>query len=77
MQESPYQHVGKAFTDVWDCNLPMDDLGKLLNILSINLGVVLAELTRRGVHWEVLDRNVVKSVLRGVDQTAKSKRAAA
>jgi len=65
----PHQKIQSAFAEGWSAELSTDDIGKLLFRLGICLGTVIAELTKRGVHWEVIDRNIKKATLRGVDQS--------
>lgn len=60
----------QAFQEVWkEGERPTQEVGQLLNTVSIQLGCIIAELNLRGVPWEVIDKHVTQSLLRGVDKT--------
>lgn len=63
----PHIKLANSFKENWDKDLETAYVGKTLNILSRNLGVVIAELTSRGIPWEVIDRNINKYTINGVE----------
>ena len=66
-----HQTILDVFSEKWNPKLSTVQVGKTLTALSICLGVVIAELTLRKIPWEVIDKNINKSVLRGVDRRIK------
>lgn len=69
--DDPHRQVLLAFAKTWSKELSTDEAGKMLTSLSMKLGEVIAELTARGIPWEIIDRNIHKSVRKGVDQHLK------
>lgn len=68
---SLHQRILTTFSQGWDPTLSTLSLGKTLTALGFCLGVVIAELTLRKVPWEVIDKNINKSLIRGVDRHIK------
>jgi hypothetical protein len=63
----PYSKLHRVFLNLGIDELETQELGQLLNILSLELGSVAAELIDRGVPSEVIDKHINRSLLRGVD----------
>lgn len=68
----PHKHILQAFSSVWSDDLDQDQIGRLLVSVSYCLGRAIAELNRRGVPYEVIDKNIKSAVLRGVDKNEEN-----
>jgi hypothetical protein len=66
-----HRRILDTFAEHWDPAASTLHVGKTLTALSYCLGIVIAELTLRKVPWEIVDRNINKSMLRGVDRLLK------
>jgi len=65
----PHKRILREFHEVWKEEMDLDDVGRILVGVSYCLGRTVVELHDRGVPWDVIDRNIRRSMVRGVDAT--------
>lgn len=67
----PHKQILQLFNSFETEEFDADQLGRLLVALSHCLGCTITELLGREIPWGVIDRNINKAMLRGVDRVAK------
>ena len=63
----PYKELHEVFKSIREHPLSLDEVGQILNILSLELGIVSADLVSRGISPELIDKHIKRSCLKGVD----------